>query len=343
MAVKSPLWQREEVTQDSLQRQLGEHSDTNSTQSKNPVILSKPIAIPATNSEPGSPFLRAYPVELESFGISREPFLEFIDHLNRVIVLNPMVVGVGMVGDVVSMIPEPTAALTGTIVGAVSTGVALGSSYLQMELLLRHMNRETFNPIGLKVKVIKTNQVAELVGMPILNEEGKIRKDVTILDPNEASVDLDSQPAQLRRVRALAPWTSPLEIDAQIRAPKNPATDRWTKVHVAASEWQRKDEQKSFRKARQKSVAKFDERKRKAAGRHDKEIESLARKEKDLAKRKDVDDARVQDKLVTIQERRDKLDQAYTEKLSQVELEFALKNKEEKVMRNLYWLVIARI
>lgn len=305
--------------------------------------LSKPIAIPATNSEPGSPFLRAYPVELLDFGLSREAFLEFVDHLNRVIVLNPVVVGVGMVGDVVSFIPEPTAALTGTVVGAVSTGVALGSSYLQMELLLRNINREIFNPIGLKVKVIKTNQVAKLAGMPILNIEGKIRKDVTILDPTEACNELDSPTAQLRRVRALAPWTSPLEIDAQIRATKDPAMDRFAKLHVAASEWQRKEEQKSFLKARQKAVDKFGERKLKATERHDKEIKSLVRKEKEIARGKNVEDIRVQDKLEKIQERREQVDKAYEDKMSQVGSDFAQKNKEEKTIRKLYWLVITQI
>jgi hypothetical protein len=165
--------------------------------------LQQPIAIPATAATLGSPFLRAYPIELESYGFSSQPFLSFIDELNRLMVVSPPVRVLGLAGDIVSLVPLATAQIVGGAVSTVATLTTIGMSKGRSELFIRESNENLFAPRGFKVNIVKLEVVAKAAGIPILDPTGKVLRDTGLLPPIEA---LESDiSGQQRRLVALAP------------------------------------------------------------------------------------------------------------------------------------------
>lgn len=184
------------------------------------MAVEKPVAIPALDADVGSPFLWAYaPVLGRSHGLPRAQFLEFLDALNRVVVPNPPLQALGLVGTVVGFVPMPHAQLIGM---GISAGVRMATRVASTgatELFLRSANAETFAPRGLKVEIARLDAVARLAGMPILDPRGQIDRSAMILGPIEGLVDgsslgiLEEVSVQQRRLNALRPWIAKLKAE----------------------------------------------------------------------------------------------------------------------------------
>ncbi|KAG4257930.1 hypothetical protein FPRO03_02885 [Fusarium proliferatum] len=302
----------------------------------------KPIAIPATSSKLGSPFLRAFPPILEDqYHLPREVFLRFLDDLNRAAVASPPVQILGLAGSIVSMIPLHTAQIVGNSVNAAATLSTYAISKSRSELCISTANKELFMPRGLKAEFTKLDVVARYARMPILNNEGKIEKNSVILGPLE---DVSSQApvtVQQRRLQALEPWIAPLDLTPlpDLHVPDNFVS----KMHASTSERQRKKEEKKMTKDRAKAHEDWTEDSRKAREDYEKEMRKI---DEDLAKvqRKHADEPRkLERELKKLDREREKCEKEYEKEMRKVDKDRRKDDKEEEGVRKVLWLLIRPI
>ncbi|KAH7408148.1 hypothetical protein DE146DRAFT_645386 [Phaeosphaeria sp. MPI-PUGE-AT-0046c] len=307
--------------------------------------LQQPVAIPATAPALGSPFLRAYPVELESYGIDAPAFLAFIDELNRLMVASPPIQVLGLAGDIVGLVPLATAQIVGGVISAAATATTYGMSKGLSEKFIRDSNKSIFAPHGLKANIVTLEVVAKTADIPILNEEGKIVKEAKILVPlEELDADLSGQQ---RRLLALAPWTSPLQIlpEEHQAAPDT----MFLKVHDFASKRQRTSEEKKILKRREKAHANAPKREEKLQ----KEIDKIRKDyEKEMKKLEDEEDkierkeakkpAKMASELNKLEKEMAKVEKDYDEAVAKLHGKSVKKDKEESAVRKVLWLLIQR-
>ncbi|KAI7759890.1 hypothetical protein LZL87_010312 [Fusarium oxysporum] len=302
----------------------------------------KPIAIPATSSKLGSPFLRAFPPILEGqYHLPREVFLRFLDDLNRAAVASPPVQILGMVGGIVSMIPLHTAQIVGNSVNAAATLSTYAISKSRSELCISAANKELFMPRGLKAEFAKLDAVARYAGMPVLNDEGKVKKNSMILGPLEDLSAQSSVTVQQRRLQALEPWIAPLELTPlpELHVPDNFVS----KMHASTSERQRKKEEKKMTKDRAKAHEDWTEDSRKARKDYEKEMRKI---EEEFAKvqRKHADEPRkLERELKKLDREREKCEKEYEKEMRKVYKDRRKDDKEEEGVRKVLWLLIRPI
>ncbi|PNP79836.1 hypothetical protein FNYG_06929 [Fusarium nygamai] len=302
----------------------------------------KPIAIPATSSKLGSPFLRAFPLILEDqYHLPREVFLRFLDDLNRATVASPPVQILGLAGSIVSMIPLHTAQIVGSSVNAAATLSTYAISKSRSELCLSTANKELFIPRGLKAEFAKLDVVARYARMPILNSEGKIQKDSMILGPLEDVSSQSQVTVQQRRLQALEPWIAPLDLTPlpDLHVPDNFVS----KMHASTSERQRKKEEKKMTKDRAKAHEDWTEDSRKAREDYEKDMREI---EEELAKvhRKHADEPRkLERELKKLDRKREKCEKEYEKEMRKVDKDRRKDDKEEESVRKVIWLLIRPI
>ncbi|EXM16093.1 hypothetical protein RAB80_011469 [Fusarium oxysporum f. sp. vasinfectum] len=283
----------------------------------------KPIAIPATSSKLGSPFLRAFPPILEDqYHLPREVFLRFLDYLNRAAVASPPVQILGMVGGIVSMIPLHTAQIVGNSVNAAATLSTYAISKSRSELCISTANKELFMPRGLKAEFAKLDAVARYANIPILDGNGRSRR-------------------IQRRLQALEPWIAPLELTPlpELHVPDNFVS----KMHASTSERQRKKEEKKMTKDRAKAHEDWTEDSRKARKDYEKEMRKI---EGEFAKtqRKHADEPRKLEKeLKKLDKEREKCQKEYEKEMRNVDKDRRKDDKEEEGVRKVLWLLIRPI
>ncbi|VUC36624.1 unnamed protein product [Clonostachys rosea] len=286
---------------------------------------SRIIAIPATTAKLGSPFLRAYPPSLARLHISKDLFLGFIDQLNRASVASPPVQVVGLIGNVVGMVPLATAQIVGTAVNTAATLTTVVMSKGRAEMVLRQANHEIFNPRGLKVYIAKLDALARVAKIPILDVGGSIDTRSSILPPLQ---DMGGSPigVQERRIAALGPWIAPLDIESM--PPLEKPTNALSRMHAVVSERQRSREEEKLMKSRSKANADRSKDNAKAQDKYDKEMRKL------LAKRKSHEDLSKQAR------KQDKIENEYQKKMKKADRDHQKDDEEEKILRKLLFLVI---
>jgi hypothetical protein len=297
--------------------------------------LTQPIAIPATTSTLGSPFLRAYPIELEAFGIPTSDFLSFLDELNRLMVVSPPVRVLGLAGNIVGFVPSATAQIVGGAVNAAATLTQYGMSKGRSELFIRESNEKLFGPRGLKVNIVKLEVVARVASIPILNADGKVAKDANFLTPLQGpKSDLSGQQ---RRLMALAPWTSPLELfpSEHESVPKNMIDS----MHAYASERQRASEEKKMLKKRIKVHDHQQKETEKIRWKYDDEMARLRDEEAKLRRK---DGWRMESQLRKVEKERSRVQREHDEEMRKLMGELAKKDKENAAVRKVLWLLIQR-
>ncbi|KAF2968092.1 hypothetical protein GQX73_g5505 [Xylaria multiplex] len=207
--------------------------------------LRKPVVIPATAASLGSPFLRAYPPSLEAFQISRGEFLDILDGLNRVAVRNPPLRALGLVGEVLEVVPLATAQTVGLAVNAAAQLGTFALSKGATEVYLSKMNKEIFAPRGLKMEIAKLEAMARINKLPILDAAGGIRSDVQ-LQPLADVQEIQTISTAQRWLQALEPFVEPLDLESL--PPINTDTNLWGRLQTAASEHERASSQKRILK-----------------------------------------------------------------------------------------------
>ncbi|KAK7213957.1 hypothetical protein V2G26_021135 [Clonostachys chloroleuca] len=294
-------------------------------------ILSKPIALPTVRSAQGSPYIRAYPLELAKVGITRETFLSFLDHVNRVVADNPPLLAVGVVGSVIGLVPEPTAQLAGSVIElAADVGnVALAEG--RTELVLRRANIDIFHPVGLQVRVAKLEAVAKIAGMPFLDgESGKLTSGLRVLAPLDDEMELHTLGVQRRRLRDLEEWLSPLDLE-ELPEVERPSSVMG-KMQVKMSEFQRKMEEEELMKTRKKSLGKYTEAKQKSQEKYEKKIRELDRRMEKVGQRVGKDGKKQSTDEEMIREEKDKDEAKNQQDLNKKE-EMDLKQEAGKISR----------
>ncbi|RYC62603.1 hypothetical protein CHU98_g3604 [Xylaria longipes] len=285
--------------------------------------LRKPIVIPATAASLGSPFLRAYPPSLEAFQISRAEFLDILDSLNRVAVQSPPVRVLGLVGEVLQVVPVATAQTVGFAINAAATVGGIALSKGATEAYLRKVNKEIFAPRGLKMEIAKLDAIARINNFPILNAEGKINDRAQLLQPLLDAQQIQTMGVAQRWLQALERWIQPLELETL--PPINMDTHLLGRLHTMASKALEKH-QKGLDKAEEKRA---------------KELSKLERKEG-----KALDNSRshkVDDKLRKIEQKREKVEMKHYDKMEKVAEDSRSKDKEAKAMTRVLWLVIRNV
>ncbi|KAK0390082.1 hypothetical protein NLU13_3655 [Sarocladium strictum] len=297
--------------------------------------LDKLVVIPATSPALGSPFLRAYAPVLNGFGISQDTFLEFVDRLNRAAVASPPVQVLGLAGNIAGMVPLHTAQIVGGAVNAAATITTIAMSKGRVEMVLRKANEEVFAPRGLRARIAKLEAVAQLCNMPILDAQGTLNKNSSILLPMESVEDSASVGAQQRRIDALGPWISPLEIKSlpAVQTPSN----AFSKMHTFVSERQRTKEEKKLQKGRRKMHEDWLEDSSKAQKDYEKDMRKLDEEER---KARGDNKRKSDQKLEKIQREREKVEREYQKDMAKVEKDRKKDDKEETMMRKILFLVV---
>lgn len=303
----------------------------------------KPIVIPAIDSRLGSPFMRAYPPELDRFGISEETFLSFLDQLNHVMKPNQVVEAVGIAGGAVTLVPEPVAMITGNAI-SVSADIAVEQvSRFCTAMLLRTANRDSFGPHGLVARIARLDTVAEIAGIPILDKDHKVADDLRFLPRYETNQDLGLQTPHARRLKALEQWISPLSI-AQRHVSDLPdhQLGKLSRMNAALSDWEMKHDERKLLKSRVKGRSKLLEKQQSAKVRYEKEekklIEIQSKIELDCMRGRNTEDHEQE-----LKERCDKLQIQHEKRLKQIEKESTKEDKEERCIRKIYFLLITQL
>lgn len=314
--------------------------------------LNKPIAIPATSTKLGSPFMRAYPPYLESYGINRSHFLGFLDDLNRCAVASPPVQILGLAGNIVSFVPLQTAQIVGASVNFAANVATFGVSKGRTEMCLRAANRELFAPRGLKVEIAKLDALAKLAGIPGVLDPvtGKLDKKATILAPLEESLvmgednGVQSQSAQHRRLQALESWIAPLDLAP---LPEIKQSDNILgKLHTMASEKQRQKEEKKFLKDRDKCSkehGKGDREATKVEKEFEKDMAKLAKEERKVREKEAGSSRKLEQELKKIEKERAKIVKEREKDMGKIEKDKRKEDKEEESLRKILWLIVRNI
>ncbi|KAK9415687.1 hypothetical protein SUNI508_10165 [Seiridium unicorne] len=284
--------------------------------------LSKPVAVPATSHKLGSPFLRAYPPILASYGVSRDEFLSFLDRLNRASVASPPVQVLGLAGNLVSSVPIHTAQIVGGAVNAAATLTTFAMSKGKTEVLLRNINQSLFAPRGLKVEIARLDALAKLAGD---------------IDPVTGVSNGPTQiSAQERRMQVMEAWIQHLEISP---LPQSDTPDNvWSKLHTTASERQRNKEEKKLLKGRKKAHKDFHKDSAEAERNLNKKMTELREEEQKVLRKEKG--KKLGSELRKVEKERHKLEKEYGKEISKIEKDFQKDDKEQESIRKILWLLI---
>jgi hypothetical protein len=100
-----------------------------------------------------SPFARAYPTQLEQYGIGEAQFMAFVDGFNEAYLAHPIYQVMGAAGGVCTAVPSVIAHGVGAalIVGSIAGSTA--TTILRSKAFIKKANRDIFAPRGLLVRV----------------------------------------------------------------------------------------------------------------------------------------------------------------------------------------------
>ncbi|KAI0191875.1 hypothetical protein F4808DRAFT_381409 [Astrocystis sublimbata] len=304
--------------------------------------LQKPIVIPATAAVLGSPFLRAYPPCLEAFGLGRAEFLNVLDGLNRVAVQSPPLRALGLVGEVLEIVPVATAQTVGLAINLASTAGKIALSKGATEIYLRKVNEEVFAPRGLKMEIAKLDAVARINKLPILDAKGKVRDDARLLQPLLDLEQIQTMGVAERWLQALEYWVEPLEVDVEgepLPAVNTEEVNLWGKIHAFASERERQNIEKKRLKDRGKTVEKHDKRIEKAEEKREKVLAKLDKKEQKVGEHGNKGD----DKIRKLDLKREKVETRYSDRVEKATERSVTKDKEAKAMTKVLWITIRNL
>ncbi|KAJ4244765.1 hypothetical protein NW762_014342 [Fusarium torreyae] len=207
-----------------------------------------PILLPSTSIgatlEATPPFTRAYPPVLGSYDIDAAAFLTIIDGLNIALVEPAAFKTLEVAGEGLGFIPNEIA--QGAALGlevAAGTGAA-ACAYIRTKRLLDRVNREIFTPKGLKMEILKDEEIMKRLGTTAKS-----------LDPQQ-------------RLQELGPYIEVLSFDV---APPNKQTNILDRISAKQTAYKQAEKDKEKRKKMDKRFQKRE----KAAEKYNRPIESI--------------------------------------------------------------------
>ena len=174
-----------------------------------------------------SPFVRAYPPELVHHGIAEQDFMDFMDGFNESWLINPAMNYFGIATGVAGVFSGPARFHS---IGPISWAAAASSipvSIARTKTYLKTWNKKLFNPVGLQVKVLKTDALMSALGHSGENVWEEYARHATKYEHVERELcnratEGKNSPEQIKadaikliqkRMEPLAPYVSPLSFD----------------------------------------------------------------------------------------------------------------------------------
>ncbi|CAJ2500583.1 Uu.00g034360.m01.CDS01 [Anthostomella pinea] len=312
--------------------------------------------------------------------LPRAAFLAFLDGLNRVAVASPPLQILGLAGNALGLVPSGIAQIVGGAIDAAATLGTIVVSKGATGVSLRKANREIFGVRGLKVEVARLEALARVVGVPILDAAGRVRRDAALMRPIESLFEdgeeegegeeveegeeggeegahtqtrTQTRPqtlsAQQRRLQALEPWIAPLELEALPPIDMEGA-GALGRLHTAVSERQRARGESKVLKRRGKALEKGREDVRKAEREREKELAKLDREERKVREGKGRKEGKegkearkLEEKLAKIAREREEVERDYEKEMEKVDRGARKRDMEAKDMQKILWLVIRNL
>ena len=295
-----------------------------------------------------SPFLRAYPPALSSFGIPESSFLAFVDGLNESFISNPALEKASHIGMGMSVFGGPHAHIIGKAVKMAAKTASGQSSERKTKVFLEECNREMFASHGLQVRVLATYEMLQVVGCP--PDQFQRGQPATAELGGNAAI-LQQEQSQMDRMRALDGWVMPLDYSHTLAQP--PASDSWT-ANQAAKKAAKQHEKQSEDLA--KAHEKRNEKVREATAHHEKDMleynKELAKLQEKLQDelRKDASSPSKQEKARRKYEEevrkleKDKGQGKWMEEMQEADEEvLKLQRDEGKEVKYLEWVVVTPV
>ncbi|KAI0539547.1 hypothetical protein GGR58DRAFT_226207 [Xylaria digitata] len=251
----------------------------------------------------------------------------------------PPLRALGLVGEVLEIVPLATTQTVGLAVNAAAQLGTFALSKGATEVYLRKVNKEIFAPRGLKMEIAKLEAMARINKLPILDATGGIRSDVRSLQPLVDVQEIQTMGTAQRWLQALEPFVEPLDLESL--PPINTDTNLWGRLQTAASEHERANSQKRILKNRNKALDKYQKGVDEAEERRAKVLAKLEKKE-----RKARDDSRshkIYEKLHKIDQRREKVEMKHDSRIEKATEDSRSKDKEAKAMTKVLWLIIRNV
>ncbi|KAG8672501.1 hypothetical protein FPOAC2_05894 [Fusarium poae] len=225
-----------------------EEHDTMSHISQQTTSSSRPIVLPSSSIGGGleatPPFIRAYPPVLDSYGISSSEFMAIVDALNIALAEPAPLKAIQIAGNGLGFVPDPVCQGVSLGLGLAAGTATAATAYIRPKRVLERVNRETFAPKGLKIEIVKDEEVMR-----------RLKATARSLEP-------------LQRLQEIAHRVEALSFDVEPPVKCNNVIDR-----VSAKQAAMKQAKKEERK--QKKADKRNHKREKAAEKYNYPIESI--------------------------------------------------------------------
>lgn len=166
-----------------------------------------------------SPFARAYPPQLEEYGIGEAQFMAFVDGFNEAYLAHPIYQVMGAAGGVCSAVPSVIAHGVGAalIVGSIAGSTA--TTILRSKAFIKRANRDIFAPRGLLVRVRTAAGIEKILPQLDLGiayqcpEEGSSTNTLTKTTTLTNEEQIGERDLRKRRLSTLEGQVAPLKWD----------------------------------------------------------------------------------------------------------------------------------
>ncbi|KAM0233988.1 hypothetical protein ACHAPO_006865 [Fusarium lateritium] len=124
---------------------------------------SRPIVLPSSSIGGGleatPPFIRAYPPVLGSYGISSSEFMAIVDALNVALAEPAPLKAIQIAGDGLGFVPDPVCQGVSLGLGLAAGTATAATAYIRPKRVLERVNRDIFSPKGLKMEILKDEEI----------------------------------------------------------------------------------------------------------------------------------------------------------------------------------------
>ncbi|QPC59463.1 hypothetical protein HYE67_001694 [Fusarium culmorum] len=143
--------------------------DTMSYISQQNAPSSRPIVLPSSSIGGGleatPPFVRAYPPVLDSYGISSSEFMAIVDAVNIALAEPAPFKAMQIAGDGLGFAPDPVCQGVSLGLGLAAGAATAATAYIRPKKVLERVNRDIFAPKGLKMEILKDEEVMRRLKM----------------------------------------------------------------------------------------------------------------------------------------------------------------------------------
>ncbi|KAK7439289.1 hypothetical protein Landi51_11266 [Colletotrichum acutatum] len=190
------------------------------------------------------PFTRAYSPVLQAHGIYEEDFVAFLDNLTVAQGPPAPLTMLNTAGSMAGLVPYHWAQLAGGIANVTAGLGTAATRIVRTKLFLDEVNRDYFEPRGLKASICKSKSLAARLGC------GEQLPELFPTTPKTCEMSL-----QDRQMRTLDPYVAPLSFEVLPPSKERNLIDRMTEKQIERAvkkkEKQREEERRKIRNSNQ--------------------------------------------------------------------------------------------